>query len=241
MNRALRAATVGVLLLTPVALTACGVGQVNQTATQIRDKTGPSAQIGDLSLREVLIAYPSGGQYRSGDSAELTMSIANSGPDDDALVGISGDGIDGVQVISPASSSASGSASGSAPASSSGGAASQTAGSSVGGASSNPTAASGSSSASATASGSSSSGTSLNIPVPSHSSVFIGETDAPSLLLTGLSASLRPAQSLRLTFTFQRAGQVSLDVTVSGPQEAAARSSSFDFNQEPSATTGGNG
>src|SRR3712207_9405987 len=44
VNRALRAATMGVLLLSPVALTACSAGQVPQTATQNRDKVGRSEE-----------------------------------------------------------------------------------------------------------------------------------------------------------------------------------------------------
>ena len=51
MNRALRAATMGVLLLSPVALSACSAGQVTQTATQERDKTGAQAQVGDITVR----------------------------------------------------------------------------------------------------------------------------------------------------------------------------------------------
>ncbi len=49
MNRALRAATMGVLLLSPVALSACSAGQVTQTPSQVRDKTGAQAQVGDIS------------------------------------------------------------------------------------------------------------------------------------------------------------------------------------------------
>lgn len=247
MNRALRAATVGVLFLTPVVLTACGAGQVNQTSTQVRDKTGPSAQLGDLSLREVLLDYPDTGSYAKGDSAQLRMSIANSGPDGDALVSISGDGFGGIEVVQPATKTgtATGTAAGAATGSSaSGGAASQTAGSSVGGGASNSTAASGSSTAAAATAtttsptGSAGGTNSVHIPIPSHSSVFIGETNAPSIFLTGLTQSLTPAQHLRLTFTFQKAGQVTLDVTVAGPNEAQARASTFNFNQEPSPTSG---
>ncbi len=60
MNRALRAATVGVLLFSPLAITACSAGQVNQTSTQLRDKVGPMVQVGDLLLRGVQLAYPPG-------------------------------------------------------------------------------------------------------------------------------------------------------------------------------------
>ena len=244
MNRALRAATVGVLLLTPVALTACGAGQVAQTSSQVRDKTGPSAQIGDLSLREVLLDYPDTGTYAKGDSAQLRLSVTNSGPDDDALVGISGDGFDGVSVANPASPT--GTATGASGSSAAASSASLTAGNSVGGGASSKTAASGSSTAAASATTSSpaasaGSSNSVNIPIPAHTGVFIGDTDAPSVFLTGLHQSLGPAQHLRLTFTFQKAGQVTLDVTVSGPDQEKARSSTYDFSEQPSATPGENG
>lgn len=230
MNRALRAATVGVLLLTPVALTACGAGQVAQTSSQVRDKTGPSAQIGDLSLREVLLDYPDTGTYAKGDSAQLRLSIVNSGPDDDALVGISGDGFDGVQVANPATQTGTAASGSSAKASS----ASQTAASG----SSTAAAASATTSSPAASAGGSNS---LNIPIPAQTGVFIGDPDAPSIFLTGLNRSLGPAQHLRLTFTFQKAGQVTLDVTVSGPDQETARSSTYDFSEQPSATPGANG
>ena len=48
MNRALGAATAGVLLLSPLALSACSAGQVTQTATQQRDKVGAMAQVGRM-------------------------------------------------------------------------------------------------------------------------------------------------------------------------------------------------
>jgi hypothetical protein len=92
VNRALRAATLGVLLFSPVALSACSSGQVTQTATQQRDKTGGQAQVGDISLRQVRIAFPSSGSYTSGDNAELQMAIANDGPQDDALISVTGTG-----------------------------------------------------------------------------------------------------------------------------------------------------
>jgi copper(I)-binding protein len=92
VNRALRAATMGVLLLSPVVLSACSAGQVTQTAGQNRDKVGAMAEVGDLSLRAVELAYPSGGSYDAGDDADLLMSISNQGTEADTLVDISGDG-----------------------------------------------------------------------------------------------------------------------------------------------------
>jgi len=98
VNRALRAASMGVLLLSPVALTACSAGQVTQTATQDRDKTGGLAQVGDLTIRAVTLESPRGGTYDDGDDAELRMAIVNSGEDDDTLTGVEGEGFDEAEI-----------------------------------------------------------------------------------------------------------------------------------------------
>ena len=92
VNRALRAATMGVLLLSPVALSACSAGQVTQTATQERDKTGGQAQVGDITLRAGRAREPPRRQLRAGDDAELQLAIVNAGTEDDTLVAIDGDG-----------------------------------------------------------------------------------------------------------------------------------------------------
>jgi copper(I)-binding protein len=92
VNRALRAATMGVLLLSPVALSACSAGQVTQTATQERDKTGAQAQVGDLTLRQVRLEDPRGDSYDAGDDADLLLAIVNTGEDTDTLVGVEGEG-----------------------------------------------------------------------------------------------------------------------------------------------------
>ena len=99
MNRALRAATMGVLLLSPVALSACSAGQVTQTATQNRDKAGPQAEIGDITLRSALLEYPSSGHYDQGDDAELRAAIINTGDEPDTLVSIESDSFEGVRAI----------------------------------------------------------------------------------------------------------------------------------------------
>ena len=98
MNRALRAATVGVLFLSPVALSACSAGQVTQTATQNRDKTGAMAQVRDLTVRAVELEYPRGGVYEPGDDAELRLVVVNGGEAADTLVDVEGDGFSGVEI-----------------------------------------------------------------------------------------------------------------------------------------------
>ena len=98
MNRALRAATLGVLLLSPPALAACSAGQVTQTATQDRDKVGPMAEANGILLRKVLLEYPDSGHYDRGDDAELQLAIVNNTPEADTLVDISGEGFDSAEI-----------------------------------------------------------------------------------------------------------------------------------------------
>jgi copper(I)-binding protein len=107
VNRALRAATMGVLLLSPVALTACSAGQVTQTATQERDKTGAQAQVGDITLRSAQLENPRGGSYEDGDDAELRIAIVNGGEEDDTLVGIEGEGFGDAEIRTSGTSGAS--------------------------------------------------------------------------------------------------------------------------------------
>jgi copper(I)-binding protein len=88
VNRALRAAALGLALLSATALTACSAGQINQTSSQERDKVGSQGAIGDILLREVQLAYPNGGTYAPGSEAELNAAIVNTGSAPDTLVSI---------------------------------------------------------------------------------------------------------------------------------------------------------
>jgi copper(I)-binding protein len=97
VNRALRAATMGVLLLSPVALSACSAGQVTQTATQERDKVGAMAQVGELTLRQVQFLSPREGVYEQGDDAELQLAVVNAGEEADTLTEVSGEGFGEVE------------------------------------------------------------------------------------------------------------------------------------------------
>ena len=98
MTRALRAALVGVALFSPVALSACSAGQVTQTATQERDKVGAMAQVGDITLRQVELAYPRSRSYEAGEDAELTMTVVNTGEEADTLVSVEGEGFSSAEI-----------------------------------------------------------------------------------------------------------------------------------------------
>jgi copper(I)-binding protein len=106
VNRALGAATMGVLLFSPAALTACSAGQVTQTATQERDQTGGMAQVGDITVRAATLEYPRGGSYEAGDDVELRLAIVNSAQKSDTLVGISGAGFGEAEISDRASAAA---------------------------------------------------------------------------------------------------------------------------------------
>jgi copper(I)-binding protein len=72
-----------------LGIVGCGAGQVAQTAEMPPAVNGNSGHVGDLVLRNVLVAFPESGEaYQSGDEAPLLLSIVNTGGDDDELVGV---------------------------------------------------------------------------------------------------------------------------------------------------------
>ena len=186
MNRALRAATMGVLLLSPVVLSACSAGQVTQTATQERDKTGAQAQVGDVSIRQAQLEAPRSGGYESGDDADLQVAIVNGGTDSDTLVAVDGKGFDSAEIESTASR---------------------------------------------TTTSTGSTGTSDEIEIPAGSSVFVGSDDY-TVTLTGLDEDLNTGQYLEVTLTFEKAGDVTIPITVANPTRSETRGDAFDFHQQ---------
>ncbi|MGY1739225.1 MULTISPECIES: hypothetical protein [unclassified Blastococcus] len=231
MNRALRAATMGTLLLTSVVLTACSAGQVNQTSSQDRDKVGPSAEVGDLQLRQVQLVNPceSGDEeataYEDGDDPELVLSIANGGADD-TLTGIEGELFDGVYVGEPPTSGT-----GTTPGTGT------TAGTGA-----------------APTTGSTRPSSRIDVPVPAGEVTTIGlrqyaegepcdpeiDADTPRLFLADLSIEepLTASQSVTLTFTFAEAGDVTVQAVVAGPYGDLERGEAFDFHEEEGAEGG---
>lgn len=100
MIRAPRAAVMGVLLLSPIALTACSAGQVAQTATQ-EPNIGNQADLDDVTLRALTLPYPTGGEYASGSDARLVGAVASTGLEEDTLVSIEGEAFETVEVVDP--------------------------------------------------------------------------------------------------------------------------------------------
>lgn len=76
-----------------LALTACGAGQISQTATQAPAVNGVNAGVGDIALRNVHLRAPQTSDYvRPGSEAELLFVASNESPDQpDRLVSIRSD------------------------------------------------------------------------------------------------------------------------------------------------------
>jgi copper(I)-binding protein len=235
VNRALRAATMGALLLSPIALTACSAGQVAQTATQNRDKVGPEAAVGDITLRQITLAYPQDGLYEEGENAELQMAIVNTSTEADTLVGIEGEVFDGVLVSGQATASPAVPGSPSAePVATTAPAAPTTPGTvpettapeatpspgalptpTVPAAPSTPTASS-----------------EVEIPVPAGSTVFLGGASGATVELADLSEELTAGESIEVTLTFEQAGEVTVQALVATPDRVVPREEPFDFHHE---------
>jgi len=240
VNRALRAAAMGMLLCSTVALSACSAGQVNQTAGQLRDKTGPAGTAGDLVFREVELAYPQNGAYAAGDDAELQAAIVNTGDQPDTLVSITGPDFTGVRITG-------------SPTGSSGGTSTPTAGSvTTPPASSTPATSTTSSAPTTPATGTTpatttppatsaapTTGAARQIVVQPGESIFLGENTS-TVTLVGLSRPLTPSEAVPVTFTFERAGQFTIDALVATPPRALPRGDAFTFEPNHEAEVPGN-
>ncbi|MDV6262681.1 hypothetical protein [Rhodococcoides yunnanense] len=86
------ATTLALLAGGALTLTACGAGQISQTATQVAAVNGNSADVGDIQLRNVHVVYPNSQEHsiEPGGTVELGFTAINSNPAvADELTGIS--------------------------------------------------------------------------------------------------------------------------------------------------------
>jgi hypothetical protein len=215
VNRALRATLTGALVISPVALGACSAGQVSQTATQDRDKVGPQAQVEDVLLRQVLLAYPEGGAYEEGDDATLIMTIVNASNADETLTGIEGEGFSGLRIAgtgpTPSPSSPPGAQPTTPPAPGTTGTTGAT-----------PAAPTGTSAAASTE---------LALEIPADTALYIGRGGDATITIEDLAEPLTAGQTLSLTLTFEQAGEITMQALVATPGEEVERGEPFDFHQ----------
>ncbi|MGY1610068.1 MULTISPECIES: hypothetical protein [unclassified Geodermatophilus] len=189
-------------MISPVALGACSAGQVSQTGTQDRDKVGPQAQVEDVLLRQVLIAYPDENAYEEGDDAVLVMTIVNASNEDETLTGIEGEGFSGIRVSgtgpTPSPSSPAGNQPTTAPAPGTTGA---------------------------------TGGSDLSLEIPADTALYIGQDGDATITLQDLAEPLTPGQTLPLTLTFEQAGEIEIEALVGQPEEELERGEAFDFHE----------
>jgi copper(I)-binding protein len=188
VNRAPRAAALGVLLLSPLALGACSAGQVAQTATQ-EQNLGNQADVGDLHLRAVELPYPIGGVYPAGGSARLLAAVASDSAEDDTLVSIEGEDFESVEVVDPTATASASPAAGA-------------------------------------------SGSAVDLTVPAGGTLFIGNGDGPSVTLVGFADEVGVGQYVDVTFTFEEAGEVTMQVPVAVAARDLPRGERFDYHEE---------
>ncbi len=202
-NRAVRSAAVVLLLLSPVALGGCSAGQVTQTATQARDRTGGAGQVEDISVHAVQLVHPPGGVYEVGDQVEVTMAIVNSGRVDDRLIDVAGAEL-GAATVSATLATADTPPDTTSPAPA-------------------PT-----DSTASSAQPSAVAATAVDVLVPARGAVLVGSS-APTVVLTGLTRRIDAAQSVELTLTFARAGQTTVLAVMGPPPEVLPRTPVVDF------------
>jgi hypothetical protein len=204
--RVLRARRIGALAVAVaalVALTSCGAGQVARTADQTPAIDGVTANIGPINLRAVAIVAPPNGSYPKGGDAPLQLVVVNMGMQSDTLTRLTSD-------VAASSSFYSSGTPASAAASPSGG----TSGATTSSASSSGTASSPTSSGSATSSPSGAA-TLTGIQIAGGQMVRIGMSDTDkAIVLNGLTQQVFPAESFKMTFSFQNAGSQTFAVAV---------------------------
>jgi copper(I)-binding protein len=211
-NRRVVGATVLAFAATLV-LAGCGAGQITQTDTEVPAINGANVQVGTLYIRNATLQFPPAGPaYTVGSTAALSLTIVNSGARDDELVGVTSDAsrgavIQGSKVVVARSSlvinppavsqdttSGTPSPSSTAPVTPSSSSSSTTA----------------SPSTTATSPTSSAQATTSSVAPP----VTIGQG---SVVLQGLTKSIFPGQTIKVTFVFRDAGSVTVAVSVGDP------------------------
>ncbi|MEV6647227.1 hypothetical protein [Amycolatopsis sp. NPDC051371] len=215
----------GVLVIgAALVLAGCGAGQITQTATQQAAVNGTHAQVKNIVLRDAAVQYPTSGPgYPVGATPSLTLTIVNLDPQDDSLVSVTSE--DGAQatvggsktvvaghslVIGPDDAVESTNEVQTTPPSAPG--SSSTAPSSTG-TSSTPTGSETNSPGHLTASPTSevpSSGPAATPTAPEK----VGQA---TVKLAALKKPLWPGQTIKVTFVFQNAGPVTVELPVAAP------------------------
>jgi copper(I)-binding protein len=210
----LRRIGIGTLAVAAVfAAGACAAGQRAATANESPAIDANGATIGDLRLANVAIKAPSQGQsYPAGASVELQAFIVNTSANDDTLTGVSSSASASAAVYDDAAAASSALSPSATSVFGSSGATSSTPSSTAPGTN---VVSSGAPSVSAGASASTTAPATTSVTIPAGQSVSFGQHDTDKVIvLSGISKPLFPGTTIAVTFTFQNAGSVTLQVPV---------------------------
>jgi len=230
-----------------LSLAGCGAGQITQTSSQSSGVGGASANIGQIAVREAAFPFTGNGKtaaiYPSGGTAPLTMTVVNFGGQDDKLTGVSSPVAASVNISGDATIASGrlllvGGEPAGAPAQAAGSATPRPSGARATPApgSAQATPAPGgvtatqapSATAAPNAAAPSTAGPEDTVAAgptgaagaaaPSSSPVAAGTTTA-QVVLTGLKQDLQVGPTYPVVLTFQRAGEVTVQVPVANPAE----------------------
>lgn len=220
----------------------CSAGQVTQTDTQVAAVDGASGNAGPIAVRNAMLAFPAdGNRYKDGEDAPLTFVIANTGSTPDKLLSIKSEASEAeAEVVgskdlpaqyalraeydaskAPAKTSApSSSAASSSSVVPTSGVPSSNAGtpSSNSGTPSSGVSSTGAPSSGAPSSGASSAASSTGRPSNSSAAPTAVDPDLEVLqircTLKKLNREVVAAQTIKITFLFEKAGSLTLEVPV---------------------------
>ncbi|SFP52709.1 hypothetical protein SAMN05421810_102853 [Amycolatopsis arida] len=190
-----------------LVVASCGAGQITETDTQEPAVNGAFAQVGSLSLRDVMLAYPpevgAAHFYPAGSDAPLVLRIVNQGGADDELVTVSADAATDV-TVSGQREVVAGSYLAVGP----------TTGEVADDHAPEPGTAEGHAGQGA---GQPSTAPSSGAPEPGSADRAVDQVGHAEITLRGLTREIRPGQTIEVTFTFRDAGAVTVRTPVGAP------------------------
>jgi copper(I)-binding protein len=208
-NRRRAASALAVALASALVLSGCAAGQDAQTANQFSVVDGSAADVGSISIRNAGLEAPSDvSGYKTGDDVEVVAAIVNNSVSGDTLTSVTTSAASSV-LIGPTSSPSESSSS--TPSATSTTSATTSASATPSGSATSTESAGASPTASATTSYAP---VSTPIPIPANTLVMIGGTSSTTIQLVGLKSALISGQSIPVTFTFQSAGSVTVQLPV---------------------------
>ncbi|WP_103351122.1 hypothetical protein [Amycolatopsis sp. CA-128772] len=220
----------GVLALgAALALAGCGAGQITQTSTQQAAVNGTHAQVKNIDLRNAAVQYPTSGPgYPAGATPALTLTIVNRDARDDSLVSVTVEGggqatISGSKAVVAAHSlvigpDAAAESTNEVQPTSSGAPTSSSAAPTSSGTPTSSSAPAGSSSATNSPGNLTATATS-EVPSsgPAATPTAPEKVGQATVTLPALKQPLWPGQVIKVTFVFQNAGPVTVDLPIAAP------------------------